>query len=48
MLIKVNSLIYKTKTNVEMKLKIKITYVLDKKYNKKLKHCWYMNRKKYL
>ena len=19
----------------------------DKKYNKKLKHCWYMNRKKY-
>ena len=20
----------------------------DKKYNKKLKHCWYMNRKKYL
>ena len=28
MLIKVNSLIYKTKINVKMKLKIKITYVL--------------------
>ena len=28
MLIKVNSLIYKTKINVKIKLKIKITYVL--------------------
>ena len=28
MLIKINSLIYKTKINVKMKLKIKITYVL--------------------
>ena len=28
MVIKVNSIIYKTKTNVKMKLKIKITFVL--------------------
>ena len=46
MLINVNSLMYKTKGNVEIKLKIKITYVLimgislchgkpDRKINKK-------------
>ena len=23
-------------------------FILSLKYNKKLKHCWYMNRKKYL
>ena len=32
----------------EFEKDIDVDLFYDKKYNKKLKHCWYMNRKKYL